>query len=336
MNYLNGYVIFTYKNFKITEKVNGFREVYPQKKIMKKNTYFDIASLTKTYTATLVYICYEEKGLSLDMKITEIDKDFKNLSNISILDLLCHNQEIWTDGYLGDCTTIEEYQKVIHTAYVKSIIPKYVDIHYIILGLLLEKIYGKSLDILFEEKIFKKLELNETKFKVIENIASTNYENYEDNHLKIGELHDQKARNLSKLNIITGHASIFCTAGDLLKFLASFFSDNLLKKETIEIMLSHHDLNKYNKNNNMRCRTYNFMGARYYNEIESINDVPKKGKIISFSGFTGPRYLIDFDKKIIIVLMCSCVHYTKMTRSERFDLTKEIVFNEYFKIINTL
>ena len=28
------------------------------------------------------------------------------------LDLLCHNQEIWTDGYLGDCSTKEEYLKI--------------------------------------------------------------------------------------------------------------------------------------------------------------------------------------------------------------------------------
>lgn len=334
MNHLNGYVLLAYNNSKIIEKVNGFREVYPKKQKMTKNTYFDIASLTKTYTATLAYICYEEKGLSLGTKVNEVDKDFKNIGDVSILDLLCHNQEIWTDGYLGDCSTREEYLKVIHSAYVKSTVPKYVDTHYIILGLLLEKIYEKSLDVLFEEKIFKKIGLTETKFKVSENVASTNYENYEDNHLMIGELHDTKARNLSKLNIISGHASIFCTAGDLLKFLLSFLDNSLLKSETIEIMLNHHDLNKYNSDNNMECKTYNYMGARYYNEIDTINDVPKNGKIISFSGFTGPRYLIDFDKKIIIVLMCSCVHYTKMTRSERFNLTKKIVFNEYFKITN--
>ena len=76
------------------------------------------------------------------------------------------------------------------------------------------------------------------------------------------------------------------------------------------------------------------MGARYYNNNSVNNDVPCQDNIICFSGFTGPRYLIDFDNNIIIVLMCSIVHNSKLTRQERFNLTKDIVCNEYNKIIN--
>ena len=75
------------------------------------------------------------------------------------------------------------------------------------------------------------------------------------------------------------------------------------------------------------------MGARYFNDIEELNDVPyKKEGLLSFSGYTGPRYLIDFEGKIIIVLMANIIHNRVMTRDEKNYLMKHVVYEIYDEV----
>jgi CubicO group peptidase (beta-lactamase class C family) len=331
---LDGYVLYVYNNGKVTEKVSGYCETKPNKVLTTKDTYYDIASLTKTYTAVIVYMAQEEGLLNIDDYVTKYDKNFVNLGDITIKKLLCHNQEIWTDGYLGDANNLDEFNKILYTSYVKGKVPKYVDVDYIILGKLLENIYGITLDKIFEEKIIKKLGLKHTTFKPTGSIASMNYEPGEDYNLSLGELHDKKARRGQKIGVTTGHASLFTNGEDLLLFLEAFVNNQLVSEETINIMLDHYDINKINKDTGYKCRTYNFMGVRYFNYIDELNDVPHDYEgLVSFSGYTGPRFLIDFKRKIIIVLMCNVVHNTLLNREERTNLTKHIVYEIYDECI---
>ena len=184
---------------------------------------------------------------------------------------------------------------------MKTKFPTYVDIHYIILSTILETIYHKPFAGILEEKIFSPLDLKHTTINPIgDNIASNNYEIKKEEEVDFitpGLIHDTKGRVAAKLGITTGHASIFTTGKDLLKFLKSFLERSLLKKETIEKMLSHQDRNKENLEllkqvvqeeeiNKMYenakkinpeikvMRTYNNMGTRYQNAIKKLNDVP--------------------------------------------------------------
>ena len=145
-NYLNthspGYVIEIYKNGKSKELVYGNKALIPNKKMTTKDTLYDIASLTKVFTATLIYMAYEEKLININDYVYSIDSNFKNLKSIRIIDLLSHNQDIWTNGYLGNAKDKNEFYKILYSAYVKSNIPTYVDTHYIILSTILEKIYS--------------------------------------------------------------------------------------------------------------------------------------------------------------------------------------------------
>lgn len=357
-----GYVIEIYNKGEEKEIIYGNRETKPHVEKVNKNTLYDIASLTKAYTATLVYVAYEEKKLDLNQIVFEIDNHFTNLKEVSILDLLSHNQEIWTDGYLGNASTKEEFYTILYSAYVKTNFPTYVDVHYIILSTLLEKIYQKKFATILEEKIFRKLDLkNTTTNPQGENIASNNYEIQDGKEIdlvKPGYIHDTKGRIAKFLGITTRHASIFTTGNDILKFLKSFLDKSLLKKETIDLMLSYEDRNKKNldnlkqfgeekeinqmykevkeKNKNLRAmRTYNYMGTRYKNKIEELNDVPKNASenTIVFSGFTGPSFLIDFEREIIIVVMCNFMHRTKLLRDERKKNTDKIIEEIYNQII---
>lgn len=349
-----GYVIEIFNNGLISKYVIGNKCVIPKEESTTIDTLYDIASLTKVFTSTLVYIAYEEGKLDIYDNIYNVDNNFINLKSVKVIDLLKHNQEIWTDGYLGNAQTKEQFYKILYSASVKNNIPTYVDSHYIILSTLLEKVYKVNFNDLVNIKIIQKLNLKNTTFNPDENnTASNNYENNNDkvvDYIYPGVVHDTKARLAKKLGIATGHASIFTTADDMLIFLKTFLDNTLLKKETVELMLKHDDINLYNyerlsklssktnvnemyndvlhKNPSLYIsRTYNNMGTRYRNSIDVLNDIPlfATDNSISFSGFTGPMFTIDFERKIIVVIMCNVMHNTKLNREERKNKVVEIM-----------
>lgn len=288
------YVIDIYNNGKEYEIVFGNRQIKPNIKKCDDNTLYDIASLTKIYTATLIYIAYEENKINIYDFVKNIDDRFANLDDICVVDLLSHNQEIWTDGYLGNAVDKDEFYKILFSATIKNKIPTYVDSHYIILSTLLEKVYNKTYTEILNEKIIHKLNLEKTTVNPKTfNIASNNYETLNGEIINIitpGLLHDNKARRAKELGIITGHASIFTTGKELLKFLKTFFDYTLLKKETIFLMLTHEDRNRQNYeilNNIVIKKDINLM----YNEALEIN---KDLNLMKTYNYMGTRYEMIF------------------------------------------
>lgn len=358
LKYSPGYIIEILNNEKISEYIVGNKCVLPNVEKTTTDTFYDIASITKIYTATLIYMAYEEKLIDINSYVYDVDNHFINLKNVKIIDLLSHNQEIWTDGYLGNSESKDDFYKILYSSYVKNNTPTYVDVHYIILSTLLEYVYGVNYKEICNNKIIKKLDLKNTTFDPdINKTASNNYEHGKD-YIKPGVIHDKKARRAKELGITTGHASIFTTASDLLKFLKTFLDYSLLKKDTIELMLSHNDINKNNYNYLKKLstksdineiysdicindpdfhlpKTYNNMGARYRNKILELNDIPlvTTDNSISFSGYTGPMFTIDFERKIIVVIMCNVLHNTCMQRDERKRKITELMNTIFEKIV---
>ncbi len=350
-----GYVIETFSNGSNLEFILGNKSIRPRKMPTSKNTLYDIASLTKMFTAVLIYKAYEESLLDLNQSIFSINDKFIYLKDVTILDLLCHNQELYTKGYLGEAKTVQEFNNILYSAYVLKDIPTYVDVDYIILSNILEQIYKSSFEELIKQKILEPLHLKNTTFKPNpKNSASSNFEAINEEiitDLPLGVVHDKKARKAQELGIYTGHAGLFSTGEDMMKFLLSFFDYSLLKQETINLMLQHHDINNYNlkilksyidkdlevnelyklvkksHNDLYLPSTYNFMGCRYHNNILEINDVPLclSQNSITFSGYTGPMFVMDFEQKIIVLIMCNVLHNTHLNRATRKKKTTEII-----------
>lgn len=356
-----GYVIEIYNDNNRQEYVIGNKITNPKIEPTTSDTLYDIASLTKVFTSVLVYMAYEENKIELEDTIFNIDNNFINLKSIKVIDLLSHNQNIWTNGYLGNVNNKQEFYDILYSSYVKENIPTYVDTHYIILGVLLEKIYNMSYEELCKEKIFSVLDMKNTTFNPNKDLcASNNYEYNGDvvvDYIYPGLIHDTKGRVAKKYGLNLGHASIFTTGKDLLAFLETFLNNKLLKKETIKLMLEHKSVNEKNhkklesltgeedinkaykilkeqENDIAIPKTYNNMGTRYRNAIDKLNDVPNMASdnSVSFSGYTGPMFTIDFDNKIIILIMCNVIHNSKLNREERKALTFEII-NKIFNNI---
>lgn len=361
--------------------VSGKAQLLPNSVNLTENHIFDIASLTKFFTSIITHKTIERGLLNLNDIIYDIDNRFINLRDVTILDLISHRIELWTDGYLGKASSKEEFYNMLFNSKVKSRKRMYVDSHYMILSILLEKIYDLPYAEILDNEIVKALNLKNTSFTVKDkSMAVSN--NYELVNGKIidnvypGTAHDPKARTASSFGIQVGHAGIFTTSDDLMEVLISFIDDKerLLKSESIKRMLTHDDIDMeikqilYNfaqskgitipdlnlnlnelflhlaKNYNdkeelalMIPKTYNYSGTRYLNPISKRNDIPLKAspKTIIFSGYTGPIFLIDFDKSIIILIMTNVCHNSKLNRTERYDMSVKLINEIYNDIVTT-
>ncbi|MCL2382601.1 MAG: hypothetical protein FWC79_00005, partial [Oscillospiraceae bacterium] len=133
----------------------------------------------------------------------------------------------------------------------------------------------------------------------------------------------------SELGIAVGHAGVFTTAEDFLKVLTSLINDKymILNKESIERMLEHDEL--------YALRPYNYSGTRYRNPIPERDEIPIKASdnSIIFSGFTGPIFLIDFERKIIVLVMTNSCHNSSKDRKERYILSQKMIEELYDDVL---
>ena len=142
-----------------------------EKRAIENQTIFSIASITKMLTAIIVLQLIEDGKLTLDDHLQGLLPEFKipNAQQITIHHLLLHisglpneKSEIYLNPispkeYLA--TVLQE--KVINKGFGKF---NYNNLDYIILGLIIEQITGKSWEVVIQEKIINKLELNHTGF----------------------------------------------------------------------------------------------------------------------------------------------------------------------------
>lgn len=142
-----------------------------------------VGSTVKMYTATLILKLQEEGKLNLDQKIGDhlsgdALKSIKNAEKATIRQLLQHSSGIYNYIQSAQFQTasinnlIKEWhaEDLLQYAYDKPAYfepdadVKYSNTNYILLGLLIEKIEGKALYQVFEEKLFRPLNLRYTSF----------------------------------------------------------------------------------------------------------------------------------------------------------------------------
>ncbi len=206
------------------------------------NTIYDIASLTKPVITTTITGKLIERGkISLEDNLGSLGFIAKNnLSNITIRSLLSHSTGlIWhyplyeqgrdRESYISTIKLLGEQSKI----YTRE---EYSDLNFILLGFLLEYIYGKSLDEIAEMEIIRPLGLKNTGFNLNRDssiIAPT--ENTEDRGLLWGKVHDE---NSYYLGGVAGHAGLFSNIDDLSIFMKSLLDGKLLNNKTLELFTS--------------------------------------------------------------------------------------------------
>lgn len=301
----------------------GYKSLVPKSSNIDINTLYDIASLTKVVVVVPI-ICklLVQKKIKLTDSVNKYLPRFR-YNEINIAHLLLHISGLPADTNCKKIVTKEELMNQVYAAekiYKEETKVLYSDLGYILLGEVIEKIYGKPLDIVAKEEVFIPLEMNSTCFNPVDKKVCAPTEVTADRGIIQGNVHDEKAYSLGG---VAGHAGVFTNAEDLTKFLSMILNDGIyngkefLPKEIIDTWFK---TIVYDKKNEW---------TRSFCWITGVNDlVMKEGEnAIAFTGFTGPSLSVDRDKKIGIVLLTNRIHPTrdnKLLSQERPNITEEI------------
>ena len=212
-----------------------------------KDVRFHIFSVTKTFTAVLIMQLYEQKKINLDSTISVYYPEYKGEAGkkATIRNLLTYSSgrdlqemrsflEVYSNDIWGVDTFITKYcsGKLVDTPGTKF---NYSNGDFIILGKIIEKIYGKPYEEVLREKILSPFKMHNTNYLHHNDIIKGMAEGYscEDS----GIIKFYTPTNYYIDNFYSAGA-MYSTPEDLLIFDRAIFNYEILKKETVDLMLA--------------------------------------------------------------------------------------------------
>ncbi|MEK4427100.1 serine hydrolase domain-containing protein [Solibacillus sp. FSL K6-1523] len=283
--------------------------------LMKENTLFDVASLTKVVATTPAILLLLEQGLlDLDDSIAHYFLELQGQhEEVTIKHLLTH-----TSGFQPEVrfyieanvqkSPLEVIEQIQNRKAIGSEVI-YSDVNYILLGMLVEKISGESLSSFTRKNIFQPLQMEHTLFNPSSDlqiqIAATEYRNHLQDY-QWGDVHDENANYFGG---VSGHAGLFSTAEDLARYAQAFMKGepSILTEET----------------KRMSKQTYTReldeqrgLGWQVYSNPTFSGQYLQDG--FGHTGFTGTSMWISDEQEIAIVLLTNRVHYGRQCNIQRF------------------
>jgi SSS family transporter len=214
----------------VFRKAYGNRSLTPVPEAMTEDTIFDVASLTKVLaTAPAVMQLYEQGRFRLNDPVAEYLPEFavNGKQDITIRQLLTHYSGLPPDVSLED--PWQGTEEGLRRAFASTPVTapgvqfRYSDINFIVLGALVEKLSGVTLDQYQQRYLAQPLGLEHMRYLPPEawrgHIAPTQYDQ---GVMLRGVVHDPTSRRMGG---VAGHAGIFSTAGDV-----AIYAQNLLDR----------------------------------------------------------------------------------------------------------
>ncbi|SDY42504.1 serine hydrolase domain-containing protein [Herbiconiux ginsengi] len=186
------------------------------------DTLFDLASITKLFTAAALLTVLDEQGSGPDLPVAEALAEYRHgdLSTVTAAHLLSHTAgwpAEWTDRRTGP-TAWSHFRSALPSD-PPGRVHRYSCVGYLWAGLLAENLSGESLDTVVSRTVLEPLGLRDTMFtpgpELRGRIAATEYQRVPDRGLVHGVVHDETAWALGG---VTGNAGLFGSASDLLVF----------------------------------------------------------------------------------------------------------------------
>ena len=220
-----GAVLLVWHNGQVVyRKAFGNRALEPHREAMTADTIFDIASLTKVVATTTAVMQLVQKGeVRLNDPVAKYIPEFaqNGKDDITVRNLLTHFSGLRADIDLTPPWEGRDAALRLAFAETPAFPPGsrflYSDTNFMVLGALVERVSGATLDAYCARKIFAPLHMAHTRFlppaSWRSRIAPTEYD--EQGKMLRGIVHDPRARLMAG---VAGHAGVFSTADDLSKF----------------------------------------------------------------------------------------------------------------------
>lgn len=275
-----------------------------QQRAARPDTIFDLASLTKLFTAIAVMQQVEAGVIGLDAPVTRYLPEFTG-RNVTVRQLLIHTSGLpfWLPLWSSHPDPSSRLQAALTAgpASAPGTAFCYSDLNLIALGELASRVTGTALDQLITEVITGPLGMIDTGFRPApaqrERIAATEFQAAPARGMVWGEVHDENAWALGG---VAGHAGAFGTAGDLAILARSLLghATPVLRTGSVQQMITN--------------ATRAFPGHDHGLGFE-LNQPWYMGRLSApttagHTGFTGTSLVIDFSAAAYVILLTNRVH----------------------------
>ncbi|HMJ48391.1 MAG TPA: serine hydrolase domain-containing protein [Ferruginibacter sp.] len=306
----NGNVLIAEKGKVIYKNTFGFSNETTKEKL-NENSIFELASVSKQFTAMAIVILKEKGRLNYEDKISKYIPELSNYSNITIRNLLNHTGGL--PEYMEVMDSTFDKNKIATNKDIISIFAKlkpqvlfepntkweYSNTGYALLASIIEKVSGMSYGNYLLKAIFKPLQMTNT-FVYKRRFAPKKVANYAygyvySDSLKKYLLPDDLAetQRVVWLDGVVGDGSVNSTIIDLLKWDRALYADKLFSKESKKEIFDSSALNDKSKTD---------YGFGWFIEGNGVY-----GNLVKHTGgWPGYRTLIERhtqnDKTIIVLL----------------------------------
>jgi uncharacterized protein YbbC (DUF1343 family)/CubicO group peptidase (beta-lactamase class C family) len=300
----------------------GRRAVEPAAEAMTRDTVFDMASLTKpVVTATAALLLIEEGKFRLSDRVVKFLPELDNhgKSAITIEHLLRHRAGLVPDNPLKDFdhgpTAAWKQISELEPASPPGAKFVYSDVGFMILGKLIERVAGQSLDEFARQRIFQTVGMTDASFRplktsqdkslpAIDRIAPTEREPARGPILR-GVVHDPRSRALGG---VAGHAGLFATADDLAVFAQTLLAGG--RAPTGTRLLSPLSVRAMFDAGSTPPGQRRGLGW----DVETSYSSPRGALFgpgsLGHTGFTGTSLWIDPETETFVILLTSRLHPT--------------------------
>jgi beta-N-acetylhexosaminidase len=277
---------------------------------VNEKTIYDTASLTKPVVTTTLCAMLSESGqLDISAPVSRYianwacGPDRSRRERVTIAHLLTHSSGLpaHRDYFLklkgqSEIVARAAAEPLVYEPGAESI---YSDIGFILLAAIIERLTGRTLVQLAQERIFVPLGMTDTMFRppksLGQRIAVTERISGARKRTLHGEVHDE---NAAAMGGVAGHAGMFSTAPDLAIFCQMMLNGGIythqrvLRRQTITQFTSPAPLAKNTRTLGWNVPTEPSSSGRYFSK-----------QSFGHTGFTGTSIWIDPQKDLFVVLL---------------------------------
>lgn len=309
----------------------GNRTTRPEPLPMKKETRFDLASLTKPLATTLAAMKLEEENLlDLDERISSLIEPFpwKDKADITPRLLLNHSSGLadWKPYYLELIQLpIKERKPAVRRLIMEEplrekpyTVSLYSDLGFIVLEWIIEIMTGNNLSSFLNATFYQPLGLKNLHLDTVARGPMDEkglYAATEDcpwrKEIMQGHVHDENAYALGGYS---GHAGLFGTAHNIFTLTTALvkiyhgYNSGLLKSETVRTFLSRQEI--------VPGSTW-ALGWDTPSKNNSTSGNYFSSNSIGHTGFTGTSIWIDLEKNITVLFLTNRIHLNRSNETIR-------------------
>lgn len=320
------------RNRRLLAAARGWIDPHTRRQPLTPASLFDLASLTKLYTAAALMTLVEEGAVLLDQPASTVLPEFAGLRPIQPYEDPLNPGEMIDMGAAGgqvDAAGVTFRQLLAHTAGLPAWRPLwqqpdaaaarrmaletffsypagsrvvYSDLGLILTGLALERLTGLPLARVIRQRVTGPLGLAHTRYLPLEGprplrgVVPTEFCPWRGRRI-CGEVHDE---NAWRLGGVAGHAGLFSTAGEVAALGQAFLDGTLLRTETVAEMM------RLQAEDALARRGLGF--ALWSPDPEAAGH-PFSPRAYGHTGFTGTSLWVDPERALVVACLTNRVYY---------------------------